>query len=77
MLIAGGVASGGIALAAPASAGCTDVWFGVGRTHRCDYPVQPDGWFRRCDAAIVLGFGGTNCYMVDINNLGPNLPYIP
>ena len=72
LLITGASAAlvaGSIALAAPASAGCTGgdaLGFG-GRT--CDGPVV-NGWFERCVTVSVGPFGGgVNCYMVDINNM--------
>lgn len=77
MLVAGGIAAASVAVAAPASAGCGNAYYGVGVSQRCDDPVGPDGWFRRCDFTVVFGFGGTNCYMVNNNDLGPNLPRIP
>lgn len=67
--------AGGIALAPPASAGCIGGggWGNGGET--CDGPVI-NGWFQRCVTVVVLGWGGTNCYMVDINNMaGQHIPH--
>lgn len=78
VLAAGGIAIGSVIVAAPASAGCQGAHVLGGYGSRCDDPIQPDGWFRRCDTGGFLWFGGgTNCYMVDTRNMGPNAPYIP
>jgi hypothetical protein len=66
MAIGGALAAGGIVVAGPASADgpCGGaVVFGNGGG-RCDYDQRPDGSFTRCDTVYVLGFGGTNCYLV-------------
>jgi len=77
VLVAGGISGVAVGVAAPASAGCAGAGYGVGVSSRCDGPMQPDGWFRRCDMTYVFGFGGQNCYMVDSNNLAGNPPWIP
>ena len=30
----------------------------------CDGPIQPDGRWLHCESVYVVGFGGTNCFMV-------------
>ena len=72
-------AASGVALAsAPAaSAGCAPGWTPWGGGERCDGPIQPDGFFERCDVFGAFGFvGPRQCYMVDSNNLGGNLPRV-
>jgi hypothetical protein len=64
--ISAALAAAGIAVAEPASAmgpcgGAVVLGNGGGR---CDYDQRPDGSFTRCDTVYVLGFGGTNCYLV-------------
>jgi hypothetical protein len=75
--IIGVMLAGGIDLASPASAGCNWVavgGFGGGR--RCDGPINRSGQFMRCDQGHGMGFGGTNCYVVQFGD--PNqAPYIP
>ncbi len=66
MAIGGALAAGGIVVAGPASAdgpcgGAVVLGNGGGR---CDYDQRRDGSFTRCDTVYVLGFGGTNCYLV-------------
>ena len=60
-----------IVLAAPANAGCQAGWTPWGGSEICDGPVAPDGNFERCQSTGVLGFGGTNCFIVNINNAQP------
>jgi hypothetical protein len=74
------IAALGIAVisAPPANAGCQPIWSPWGGTDRCDGPIQPDGTFERCDNPGSMGFSlPRQCYIVDSNNLGSNLPYIP
>ena len=42
----------------------------------CDGPIGPDGTFQRCVTAGAMGFGGTNCSIVNINDLGNQVPYV-
>ncbi len=77
VLVAGSIGVASVAVASPALAeGCHTYPYVVGVTRLCDGPMQPDGWFHRCNTTVVLGFGGPNCYMVDSNNLAGNPPYI-
>ncbi|TMS50156.1 hypothetical protein [Mycobacterium sp. DBP42] len=73
MLAAGGIALAG---AAPASAGCRGGWTPWGGGTTCDGPIGHDGSFQRCVTAGAMGFGGTNCYQMNVNNLGGNVPYV-
>lgn len=72
------LAASGIALAAaaPASAGCQGGWTPWGGGTTCDGPVNSDGTFQRCVTAGAMGFGGTNCYLLNVNNLGNQVPYV-
>jgi hypothetical protein len=65
------LAASGIALAAPASAGCQAGWTPWGGGEICDGPVGPDGNFERCQTTGVLGFGGTNCFIANVSNANP------
>ena len=38
--------------------------------------ADPDGTFERCQTAGAMGFGGTNCFLLNVNNLGSNPPYV-
>jgi hypothetical protein len=73
-LLTGGVA---IPFAAPASAGCQSVFIGIfGGGQRCDGPVDPVGYYTRCDSGQGMGFGGSNCYAVNVGDLAqpPRIP---
>jgi len=70
-LTAGGLA---LALAAPANAGCQSGWTPWGGGEICDGPIAPDGNFQRCQTTGVLGFGGSNCYIVNVNS--PQPPWV-
>ncbi|MGV0793716.1 CDGP domain-containing protein [Mycolicibacterium sp. XJ1819] len=77
-LMAGLLAAGGIALAAPANAGCQAGWTPWGGGEICDGPIAPDGSFQRCQSVGVLGFGGTlPCFTLNVNNLEGQPPYVP
>ncbi len=67
-LTAGGLA---VALAAPANAGCQSGWTPWGGGEICDGPIAPDGNFERCQSTGVLGFGGSNCFIVNVNSAQP------
>ncbi|MDA4107681.1 CDGP domain-containing protein [Mycolicibacterium holsaticum] len=67
----GALAAGSIALAAPANAGCQGGWTPWGGGTICDGPIAPDGNFERCQTAGALGFGGTNCIIVNVANAQP------
>lgn len=54
-----GLVSSGIAIAAPASAGCQGGWTPWGGGITCDGPIAGDGTFQRCVTAGAMGFGGT------------------
>lgn len=77
-LAAGMIAAGGIAVAAaaPAGAGCQGGWTPWGGGTTCDGPVSGDGSFQRCVTAGAAGFGGTNCYLLNVNELAGNVPYV-
>jgi hypothetical protein len=71
-----GLVAGGIALAAPANAGCQGGWTPWGGGTTCDGPIAGDGTFQRCVTAGAMGFGGTNCYLLNVNNLEGQVPYV-
>jgi hypothetical protein len=75
-LAIGALAASGIALAAPASAGCQGGWTPWGGGTTCDGPIAQDGTFQRCVTAGAMGFGGTNCYLLNVNNLAGQVPYV-
>jgi hypothetical protein len=71
------LATGGIALATPATAGCQSVFIGIfGGGQRCDGPIDPLGNFTRCDSGHGIGFGGSNCYVVNLGDPAQP-PHIP
>ena len=69
VIAAGTLAAGGIALAgaAPASAGCQGGFTPWGGQQTCDGPVNADGMFERCVTTNAMGFGGTNCVILNVN----------
>jgi hypothetical protein len=76
-LVACGISGiGSIALAAPASAGCQGGWTPWGGGTTCDGPIAGDGTFQRCVTAGAMGFGGTNCFLANVNNLEGQQPYV-
>ena len=75
--IAGVLASGSITIASPAHAGCQSAFVGIfGGGKRCDGPIDQLGNYTRCDSGHGMGFGGSNCYVVNISDSGqpPRLP---
>jgi hypothetical protein len=70
------LAASGIALAAPANAGCQGGWTPWGGGTTCDGPIAGDGTFERCVTAGAMGFGGTNCYLLNVNNLAGQIPHV-
>lgn len=70
-LAIGALAASGIALAAPANAGCQGGWTPWGGGTICDGPVAPNGDFERCQTAGAMGFGGTNCFMANVSTANP------
>jgi hypothetical protein len=72
------LAASGVALAgaSPADAGCQGGWTPWGGATTCDGPIGQDGSFQRCVTAGAMGFGGTNCYVMNVNNLNGNVPYV-
>jgi hypothetical protein len=74
LAISGLVAS--IALAAPANAGCQGGWSPWGGSTTCDGPLNADGVFQRCVMTSALGFGSTNCYVLNISDLEGQAPYV-
>jgi len=74
------IAAGGIAvMTSPAAeAGCQAFNTPWGGGQRCDDPIDPNGFFRRCDSGGAMGFAlPSQCYMVDSKNLGNNPPWTP
>jgi hypothetical protein len=72
-----GLIAGGIALAAPANAGCQSGWTPWGGGEICDGPIAPDGSFQRCQAFGVFGLGGTlPCFTANVNNLNGQPPWV-
>ena len=65
------LAASGIALAAPANAGCQSAWTPWGGGGICDGPIGPDGNFERCQQAGAMGFGGGNCFIANVGNANP------
>jgi hypothetical protein len=61
---------------APANAGCQGGWTPWGGGTTCDGPIAGDGTFQRCVTAGAMGFGGTNCYLLNVNNLAGQVPYV-
>lgn len=78
VLAAGVLAAGGIAVgtAAPAAAGCQGGFTPWGGGTTCDGPITEDGFFQRCVTAGAMGFGGTNCFQLNVNNLAGQVPYV-
>lgn len=74
----GALAASGIALgtAAPASAGCQGGWTPWGGGTTCDGAINGDGTFQRCVTSSALGFGGTNCFLLNINEMSNQIPYV-
>jgi hypothetical protein len=70
-LLVAALGASGLAFAAPANAGCQAGWTPWGGGEICDGPVGPDGNFERCQSVGVLGFGGTNCFIVNIADANP------
>ncbi|MGV0715842.1 hypothetical protein ABQE93_10590 [Mycolicibacterium sp. XJ662] len=67
----------GLAVATPANAGCQSAWVGIfGGGQRCDGPIDTLGNFTRCDRGHGMGFGGSNCYVVNVGDPGQP-PHIP
>jgi hypothetical protein len=48
----------------------------LGRQHHLRGPIAQDCTFQRCVTADAMGFGGTNCYLMNINNLAGSQPYV-
>ena len=71
------LAAGGIALAAPADAGCQSAFVGFfGSGQRCDGPIDRLGNFTLCDSGHGMGFGGSTCYVVKVGDPAQP-PHIP
>lgn len=81
LVVAVALVVGGLASAAPASAGCED----RGRVQYCDQPERPDGTWDRCRIFIGYGVSGIGdyqptqmrCYPINPNKLwwGGEPPY--
>jgi hypothetical protein len=71
-----GLVAGGIAMAAPANAGCQGGWTPWGGSTTCDGPLAADGTFQRCVTTGVMGFGGVNCYLLNVNDMSGQQPYV-
>jgi hypothetical protein len=68
------IASGVIAAAPPASAGCL---YGGPVISKCDESVQPDGTWQRCVAVAQWIPRGASSYLVPVKNchlMGPGQP---
>lgn len=68
------VATGLMASAPPASAGCQ---YGGPVLSKCDGPVQPDGTWQRCVAVPRLILNGASSYLVPdghCDSMGPGQP---
>lgn len=78
VLAAGVLTAAGVAVgtAAPAAAGCQGGFTPWGGGTTCDGPVTEDGYFQRCVTAGAMGFGGTNCFQLNVNNLAGQVPYV-
>lgn len=70
------VSSVAVTGAAPARAGCQGGWTPWGGGTTCDGPIAQDGTFQRCVTAGAMGFGGMNCYLLNINNIANQIPYV-
>ncbi|AMO61197.1 Uncharacterised protein [Mycolicibacterium phlei] len=70
-LAVGALVAGGLTFAAPANAGCQGAWTPWGGGTICDGPVAEDGSFERCQSAGAMGFGGTNCFILNVANANP------
>jgi hypothetical protein len=76
-LAIGALTASGIALAAPATAGCQSGWTPWGGSEICDGPIAPDGSFQRCQTVGVLGFGGSlPCVIMNANDLQGQQPWV-
>ena len=77
-IAASALAASGIALAsaAPANAGCQGGFTPWGGGQTCDGPLAADGSFQRCVTSNVLGFGGTNCYILNVSTMSEPVPYV-
>lgn len=78
LVVAGVLAVGSVSVtgAPPAEAGCQGGWTPWGGGTTCDGPIGQDGTFQRCVTAGAMGFGGTNCYLLNINNIANQIPYV-
>lgn len=76
LLTACSVGTIGLVTAAPVQAGCQGGWTPWGGGTTCDGPIAADGTFERCVTAGALGFGGTNCFLLNINNMEGQIPYV-
>lgn len=68
------MASGFIAVAPPAGAGCL---YGGPVISKCDEPVQPNGTWQRCVAVAQWVPRGASSYLVPVKNcslMGPGQP---
>lgn len=65
-----------VGVASPANAGCQGGWTPWGGGVTCDGPISADGTFQRCVTAGAMGFGGTNCYLLNINSLTNQIPCV-
>lgn len=76
VVAASGLGALGLATAAPAHAGCQGGWTPWGGGTTCDGPIAADGTFERCVTAGAMGFGGTNCFLLNINDMAGQIPYV-
>lgn len=78
VVVAGALAASGLALAgaAPAYARCQGGFTPWGGQEICDSPLASDGSFERCITTNAMGFGGSNCFTLNINTMTDPTPYL-
>jgi hypothetical protein len=75
LAISGLVASGN-ALAAPANAGSQGGWTPRGGGATSDGPIGGGRNVSRCVTAGAMRFGGTDCCLLNINDMGGQAQYV-
>jgi hypothetical protein len=71
-----GVVASGVALAGPVNAGCQGGWTPWGGSFTCDGGLTRDGAFQRCVTSGAMGFSGINCYVLNVNDLQGQVPWV-
>lgn len=70
--IFGALTAGAVSIAGPAAAACQTASVGFfGGGQRCDGPVDQYGNYTRCESGHGMGFGGSNCYVVNVRDAAP------